>query len=104
MAPRQAMPPTGDDVGRPRALHREIAITGVRLGSGEISVHPGKLAVVGHGFGGGRRRHRPHHARQAQRLGCDDGKRRCRFAAPGEETWQMCAVPSRWPRTPRPPS
>jgi argininosuccinate synthase len=22
------------------------------------------------------------------------------FAAPGEETWQMCAAPSRWPRTP----
>ncbi|HNM86045.1 MAG: hypothetical protein U0Q20_05400 [Mycobacterium sp.] len=26
-------------------------ITGVRLGSGRISVHPGKLAVAGHGFG-----------------------------------------------------
>jgi len=26
-------------------------ITGVRLGSGDISVHPGKLAVAGHGFG-----------------------------------------------------
>ena len=25
-------------------------ITGVRLGSGRISVHPGKLAVAGHGF------------------------------------------------------
>ncbi|KUI45126.1 hypothetical protein AU197_12845 [Mycobacterium sp. IS-1590] len=27
-------------------------ITGVRLGPGEISVHPHKLGVVGHGFGG----------------------------------------------------
>jgi hypothetical protein len=27
-------------------------ITGVRLGPGEISVHPTKLGVVGHGFGG----------------------------------------------------
>ncbi|KUH94875.1 hypothetical protein AU190_05410 [Mycolicibacterium acapulense] len=27
-------------------------ITGVRLGAGEISVHPNKLGVVGHGFGG----------------------------------------------------
>ncbi|OBK19934.1 dienelactone hydrolase family protein [Mycobacterium asiaticum] len=27
-------------------------VTGVRLGPGEISVHPGKLGVVGHGFGG----------------------------------------------------
>ena len=27
-------------------------ITGVRLGPGKISVHPTKLAVVGHGFGG----------------------------------------------------
>ncbi|MBU9763825.1 hypothetical protein FR943_08215 [Mycobacterium sp. TNTM28] len=27
-------------------------ITGVRLGPGKISVHPGKRAVVGHGFGG----------------------------------------------------
>lgn len=27
-------------------------ITGVRLGPGEISVHPNKLGVVGHGFGG----------------------------------------------------
>ncbi|KMO77254.1 alpha/beta hydrolase [Mycolicibacterium chubuense] len=26
-------------------------IAGVRLGSGDISVHPGKLAVAGHGFG-----------------------------------------------------
>ncbi|CAN5681662.1 alpha/beta hydrolase [soil metagenome] len=26
-------------------------ITGVRLGPGKISVHPGKLAVAGHGFG-----------------------------------------------------
>lgn len=26
-------------------------ITGVRLGPGQISVHPGKLAVAGHGFG-----------------------------------------------------
>jgi dienelactone hydrolase len=26
-------------------------VSGVRLGSGEISVHPGKLAVAGHGFG-----------------------------------------------------
>lgn len=26
--------------------------TGVRLGSGRISVHPGRLAVAGHGFGG----------------------------------------------------
>lgn len=26
--------------------------TGVRLGPGRISVHPGKLAVAGHGFGG----------------------------------------------------
>jgi hypothetical protein len=26
-------------------------ITGVRLGPGEISVHPGKLGVAGHGFG-----------------------------------------------------
>jgi hypothetical protein len=25
---------------------------GVRLGSGQISVHPGKLGVIGHGFGG----------------------------------------------------
>ncbi|KUI48332.1 hypothetical protein AU198_20310 [Mycobacterium sp. GA-1199] len=27
-------------------------ITGVRLGPGEISVHPNKLGVIGHGFGG----------------------------------------------------
>lgn len=27
-------------------------IAGVRLGPGKISVHPGKLGVVGHGFGG----------------------------------------------------
>jgi dienelactone hydrolase len=27
-------------------------ITGVRLGPGEISVHPNKLGLVGHGFGG----------------------------------------------------
>ncbi|MEN4476156.1 hypothetical protein [Mycolicibacterium cosmeticum] len=27
-------------------------IAGVRLGPGKISVHPGKLAVAGHGFGG----------------------------------------------------
>lgn len=27
-------------------------IAGVRLGTGKISVHPGKLAVAGHGFGG----------------------------------------------------
>ncbi|EHI10388.1 dienelactone hydrolase family protein [Mycolicibacterium thermoresistibile] len=27
-------------------------ITGVRLGPGQISVHPAKLGVVGHGFGG----------------------------------------------------
>jgi hypothetical protein len=27
-------------------------LTGVRLGPGKISVHPGKLAVAGHGFGG----------------------------------------------------
>lgn len=27
-------------------------IAGVRLGSGDISVHPNKLGVVGHGFGG----------------------------------------------------
>jgi hypothetical protein len=27
-------------------------ISGVRLGPGQISVHPGKLGVVGHGFGG----------------------------------------------------
>lgn len=27
-------------------------ITGVRLGTGKISVHPGKRGVVGHGFGG----------------------------------------------------
>lgn len=27
-------------------------ITGVRLGPGEISVHPSKLGVIGHGFGG----------------------------------------------------
>jgi len=26
-------------------------VTGVRLGPGDISVHPGKLAVAGHGFG-----------------------------------------------------
>lgn len=28
-------------------------VTGVRLGAGEISVHPGKLGLVGHGFGAG---------------------------------------------------
>ncbi len=27
-------------------------VTGVRLGTGKISVHPAKLGVVGHGFGG----------------------------------------------------
>jgi len=27
-------------------------VTGVRLGSGKISVHPGKIGLVGHGFGG----------------------------------------------------
>ena len=27
-------------------------IAGVRLGPGKISVHPAKLGVVGHGFGG----------------------------------------------------
>jgi hypothetical protein len=27
-------------------------VTGVRLGPGKISVHPGKLGVAGHGFGG----------------------------------------------------
>lgn len=27
-------------------------LTGVRLGPGKISVHPGKVAVAGHGFGG----------------------------------------------------
>src|ERR1700739_3222845 len=27
-------------------------VSGVRLGPGEISVHPTKLGVVGHGFGG----------------------------------------------------
>lgn len=27
-------------------------VTGVRLGTGKISVHPGKIGLVGHGFGG----------------------------------------------------